>query len=106
MDNIFAFRNQLITDYRTYVDSFVQIRDPHIQRFVQQQLQQGVIHHCLLLASMTVLTTFGVILTAGAFFVQPPSLHAFRPALPATAHSFHLLINSTILNLMLREHTH
>ena len=43
MDNIFAFRNQLIADYRAYVDSFVQIRDPHIQGFVQQQLDEGAL---------------------------------------------------------------
>src|SRR6266536_1950673 len=41
--NIFDFRNQLIGDYASYINSFIQIRDPHINSYVQQKLQEGVL---------------------------------------------------------------
>jgi ATP-dependent helicase YprA (DUF1998 family) len=41
--NIFDFRNLLIDDYASYIKSFIQIRDPHINGFVQQKLEEGVL---------------------------------------------------------------
>ena len=41
--NIFEFRDRLIGDYASYIESFIQIRDPHIHDFVEGQLQQGML---------------------------------------------------------------
>ncbi len=41
--NIFSFRDRLIDDYSSYVQSFIQIRNPQIQAYVQEQLKQGVL---------------------------------------------------------------
>ena len=41
--NIFEFRNRLIGDYASYIQSFIQIRDPQIRTYVQQKLQEGVL---------------------------------------------------------------
>ena len=41
--NIFDFRDLLIGDYASYIKSFIQIRDPRINRFVQQKLEDGVL---------------------------------------------------------------
>ena len=41
--NIFEFRNQLIGDYASYIQSFIQIRDPQIRDFVQQKLTEGIL---------------------------------------------------------------
>lgn len=41
--NIFEFRNQLIGDYASYIQSFIQIRDPQIRDFVQQKLAEGIL---------------------------------------------------------------
>ena len=41
--NIFDFRDLLIGDYASYIESFIQIRDPQISNFVQQKLQEGVL---------------------------------------------------------------
>ena len=41
--HIFDFRNQLIDDYASYINSFIQIRDPQINHYVQQKLQEGVL---------------------------------------------------------------
>src|SRR5262249_17224499 len=41
--NIFNFRRQLIDDYSSYTRSFIEIRDPRIQTFVDQQLDGGVL---------------------------------------------------------------
>jgi hypothetical protein len=41
--NIFDFRNLLIGDYASYIKSFIQIRDPQINGFVQQKLEEGVL---------------------------------------------------------------
>src|SRR5437879_2587614 len=43
MKNIFDFRNRLIGDYASYIKSFIQIRDPAINDYVQQKLQEGVL---------------------------------------------------------------
>ncbi|MBO0796887.1 MAG: hypothetical protein J2P36_38900, partial [Ktedonobacteraceae bacterium] len=43
MKNIFDFRDQLIDDYASYVNSFLQIRDPAIQRYVQKQMEEGAL---------------------------------------------------------------
>src|SRR2546425_5555705 len=40
---IFEFRNWLIGDYASYIQSFIQIRDPQIRTYVQQKLQEGVL---------------------------------------------------------------
>ncbi len=41
--NIFDFRNQLIDDYASYITSFIQIRDPQINTYVRQKLEEGVL---------------------------------------------------------------
>src|SRR2546428_797598 len=41
--NIFDFRNLLIGDYASYIKSFIQIRDPQLNDFVQQKLEEGVL---------------------------------------------------------------
>jgi ATP-dependent helicase YprA (DUF1998 family) len=39
--NVFDFRNRLIDEYSTYVQSFIQIQDPLIRDFVRQRMQEG-----------------------------------------------------------------
>src|ERR1700676_1608476 len=39
--NIFEFRDRLIGDYASYIQSFIQIRDPKMNSYVQQKLQEG-----------------------------------------------------------------
>src|SRR6266568_1412995 len=41
--NIFDFRDLLIGDYASYIKSFIQIRDPQINGFVRQKLEEGVL---------------------------------------------------------------
>jgi ATP-dependent helicase YprA (DUF1998 family) len=41
--HIFDFRNVLIGDYASYIQSFIQIRDQQINAFVQQKLEAGVL---------------------------------------------------------------
>lgn len=41
--NIFEYRNQLISDYETYIKSFITIKDPEIQKFVEQELKKGLL---------------------------------------------------------------
>ncbi len=43
MNTIFDLRNQLIEDYASYIKSFIQIRDPVINTYVQKKLQEGVL---------------------------------------------------------------
>ncbi|BCL79615.1 RNA helicase [Ktedonobacteria bacterium brp13] len=43
MNTIFDFRDQLIDDYASYVNSFLQIRDLAIQAYVQQQMEEGAL---------------------------------------------------------------
>ena len=43
MHTIFDFRDQLIGDYASYINSFIQIRDPAISTYVQKKLQEGVL---------------------------------------------------------------
>ncbi|MFM7370747.1 MAG: DEAD/DEAH box helicase, partial [Sphaerospermopsis kisseleviana] len=39
--DIFNFRNQIIGDYRRYIESFLKIRDPRVEEFVNQELGKG-----------------------------------------------------------------
>jgi len=41
--NVFNLRNQLIEDYSSYIDSFIQIRDEQIHAYVDQQLSSGLL---------------------------------------------------------------
>jgi hypothetical protein len=41
--NVFAFRRQVIADYAAYTRSFLQIRDPWLHAFVDEQLRAGVL---------------------------------------------------------------
>ena len=41
--NIFDFRNHLITDYESYIKSFIAIKNPDIQSFVEQELKKGLL---------------------------------------------------------------
>lgn len=43
MNSIFDFCDQLIGDYASYIQSFLSIREPDIQTYVQQELQRGVL---------------------------------------------------------------
>ncbi|MBW4637884.1 MAG: DEAD/DEAH box helicase [Gloeocapsa sp. UFS-A4-WI-NPMV-4B04] len=39
--DIFNFRNEVIDDYRDYIESFLRIRDPKVKEFVDQELERG-----------------------------------------------------------------
>lgn len=41
--NVFSLRNQLVNDYSSYISSFIQIRDPRIKEYVDQQLDSGLL---------------------------------------------------------------
>ncbi|MEX2382254.1 MAG: DEAD/DEAH box helicase, partial [Opitutales bacterium] len=41
--NIFQFRNKLILDYRSYIESFINIKDERISRYVEAELKKGVL---------------------------------------------------------------
>ena len=41
--NVFDLRNQLVEDYKSYVSSFIQIRDDRIQSHVDEQLKAGLL---------------------------------------------------------------
>jgi ATP-dependent helicase YprA (DUF1998 family)/very-short-patch-repair endonuclease len=41
--NVFSLRNQLVNDYSAYISSFIQIRDPRIREYVNQQLTSGLL---------------------------------------------------------------
>ncbi len=36
--NIFNFHNQIITDYKTYIESFINIRDENIRKKVEKEI--------------------------------------------------------------------
>jgi superfamily II DNA/RNA helicase len=39
--DIFNFRNEVIGDYRRYIESFLKIRDPKLKEFVDRELEKG-----------------------------------------------------------------
>ncbi|WP_239113096.1 DEAD/DEAH box helicase [Halomicronema sp. CCY15110] len=39
--DIFNLRDEVIEDYRTYIESFLKIRDPKVEAFVQNELDKG-----------------------------------------------------------------
>ncbi|NBB81125.1 MAG: DEAD/DEAH box helicase [Verrucomicrobia bacterium] len=39
--NIFQFRNKLIEDYKSYVKSFIRIKEPRIRQFVEDNMKSG-----------------------------------------------------------------
>ncbi len=39
--DIFQFRNEVIGDYRQYIESFLKIRDPKVKEFVDKELDKG-----------------------------------------------------------------
>ncbi len=39
--DIFKLRDEVIQDYRTYIESFLKIRDPKVETFVQSELDKG-----------------------------------------------------------------
>ena len=41
--DVFDFRDRLIDNYSTYIGSFIQIREPRIDRFVRERLDGGVL---------------------------------------------------------------
>ena len=41
--NVFDLRNQLVYDYKSYVSSFIQIRDERIRTHVDEQLKAGLL---------------------------------------------------------------
>ena len=40
--NVFDLRNQLVDNYKSYVASFIQIRDSRIREFVDEELKKGL----------------------------------------------------------------
>ena len=40
---IFEFRNEVVADYRKYIESFISIADPRIRQKVDQELQGGLL---------------------------------------------------------------
>ena len=43
IETIFDFRDRLIDDYASYITSFLHIRDPRIQEYVQGQMDEGAL---------------------------------------------------------------
>jgi len=41
--NVFELRNQIVDDYKTYVSSFIQIRDARIREHVEEELKAGLL---------------------------------------------------------------
>ena len=41
--NVFELRDRLIADYGDYVRSFIEIRDEHIQKYLDQELDGGLL---------------------------------------------------------------
>ena len=41
--DVFSLRDHLIQDYHGYSSSFIQIRDPYLQRFVNKELGEGLL---------------------------------------------------------------
>ncbi|TYQ23228.1 hypothetical protein [Pseudanabaena sp. UWO310] len=39
--NIFAQRDRIINEYRSYIESFLKISDPRLKEFVEQELNDG-----------------------------------------------------------------
>ncbi|PSN13548.1 hypothetical protein C7271_22425 [filamentous cyanobacterium CCP5] len=39
--DVFNLRNEVISDYRRYIESFLRIRDPKVEQFVHQELERG-----------------------------------------------------------------
>ncbi|MHC5731369.1 MAG: hypothetical protein ACYTXY_46240, partial [Nostoc sp.] len=39
--DIFNFRNEVIGDYRRYIESFLKIRDEKVKKFVDNELEKG-----------------------------------------------------------------
>lgn len=42
-ERLFHLRNQLVQDYKSYVSSFIQIRDEKIHAYVEDQVKQGLL---------------------------------------------------------------
>jgi len=41
--DVFQLRNDIISDYASYVDSFIHIRDERVREHVSQELQEGLL---------------------------------------------------------------
>jgi len=41
--NVFKLRDRLVGDYSSYISSFIQIQDERIQKYVDEQLEQGLL---------------------------------------------------------------
>ena len=41
--NIFDFRQQLVGDYASYIQGFIQVREPRLREFIDGQLDEGVL---------------------------------------------------------------
>jgi hypothetical protein len=41
--DVFALRNKVVDDYRRYIESFVRIRDEHIEKFVRDKFSSGAL---------------------------------------------------------------
>ena len=41
--NVFELRNQLVDNYKSYISSFIQIRDKRIRSHVDEQLKAGLL---------------------------------------------------------------
>lgn len=41
--DVFALRERVVGDYKRYIESFVRIRDKHIDQFVRQHFESGTL---------------------------------------------------------------
>lgn len=53
--DIFNLRDEVIADYRRYIESFLKIRDPFVSAFVDRELEQGELWRDPLVATQSIL---------------------------------------------------
>lgn len=84
--DIFTLRDRIVEEYRSYVESFVHIRDPRLDAFVRDELEQGRLWPQAVLqlnpnyvrgARLEALAAEGVITAETARFFGP-ELHLYR----------------------------
>jgi superfamily II DNA/RNA helicase len=85
--DVFNLRDEVIQDYRTYIDSFLEIRDPRVQAFVQESLDRGELWSDPLVqlnplykpgATVTELVTQGILHPACGKYFCTKQGHPFR----------------------------
>jgi ATP-dependent helicase YprA (DUF1998 family)/very-short-patch-repair endonuclease len=85
--DVFALRNQVVDDYKRYIESFVRIRDKRVEQFVRQQFDSGALWPDPILQlnpayelveTIDELATRGVIEPGTARFFRKPDGSAIR----------------------------